>query len=153
MMAGSNQMVSLLLMIAIFLSLKRGHDGAAGVLLGLQLFKPQLAIAIFVVLAFKRRWRALAGFGAVALLWALLSMLFVSGGALVDYLQVIPTLARLAFVEGFPLPYLSQFSLRPVRGADGAESGRGLEPAGHADQPRSARHAASRVVGAMENRL
>src|SRR5437773_83426 len=69
MMAGSNQMVTFVLLTAVFLSLKRGHDGAAGVFLGLQLFKPQLAIATLVVLIFKRRWNALLGFALVALTW------------------------------------------------------------------------------------
>src|SRR5712691_2013414 len=58
-MAGSNHMLSLLLLTAVFVSLKHGRDGTAGVFLGLQLFKPQLAIATLVVLIFKRRWKAL----------------------------------------------------------------------------------------------
>ena len=58
-MAGSNQLVSVLLLTGVFLLLKRGHDVPAGTVLGLQLFKPQLAIAILVVLLVKRRWQAL----------------------------------------------------------------------------------------------
>jgi hypothetical protein len=101
-MAGSNHMVSLLLVTAVFLSLKHGRDGAAGVFLGIQLFKPQLAIATLVVLVARRRWRAVLGFAAVAAIWMLASTLLVGSRSLVDYLDAIPGLTRLALAEGFP---------------------------------------------------
>jgi len=108
-MAGSNQMVSLCLLTAVFLSLKRGRDGTAGVLLGVQLFKPQLAIATLAVLLFKRRWKAVIACGVVAILWALVATFVVSRTSLVDYVRVVPALSRLAFAEGFP--YYLQSSL------------------------------------------
>jgi hypothetical protein len=101
-MAGSNQLISLLLLTGVFVSLKRGRDGLAGVLLGVQLFKPQLAVATLAVLVYKRRWRSLCYCGAVALTWVALATMFVARGSVAQYLEVIPALARLPLADGFP---------------------------------------------------
>jgi Glycosyltransferase family 87 len=108
-MAGSNQMLSLLIFTGMFLSLKHGNDAQAGVFLGTLLFKPQLAIASLVVLVFKRRWKALLGFGPVAAIWLLSSTLFVTSRSVSNYVEVIPDLTRLSFADGFP--YYLQGSL------------------------------------------
>jgi hypothetical protein len=108
-MAGSNQMLSLLLLTAVFLSLKHGYDGPAGLFLGLLSFKPQLVVTTLVVLVFKFRWKALVGFGVVALIWLLSSAFLVGGQSLIHYVKIMPDLTRLSFAEGFP--YYLQGSL------------------------------------------
>src|SRR5258706_5626202 len=69
---GQDSLLSLFLYALTFFYVQRGRDGAAGAVLALGLFKPQLVLP-FVVLAFigERRWRALrwfsiAGSGLVA---------------------------------------------------------------------------------------
>jgi hypothetical protein len=101
-MAGSNEMMSLLLFTAVFLSLKHGRDGSAGFFLGSLLFKPQLAVATLAVLVFKRRWKALLVFCVVASIWLLLTTLLVDSHSIIDYLKVIPQLSRLSLSDGFP---------------------------------------------------
>jgi hypothetical protein len=101
-MAGSNMIVSLLLFTGVFLSLKHGQDATAGVFLGLQLFKPQLAVATLAVLLVKRRWSALLSFAFVAAIWVALSVVFVSHQSVVGYVYSVPRLIQLNFTEGFP---------------------------------------------------
>jgi hypothetical protein len=101
-MAGSNMMVSLFLFTAVFLSLKHRRDTAAGVFLGLQLFKPQLVIATVAVLLLKRRWNALVSFASVGLIWSTASIVLVSPRSLIGYLHAIPSLVQMNFAEGFP---------------------------------------------------
>jgi len=65
-----NAPLTLLIYVLIFVMLRRGRDFAAGLALGLLLFKPQLAVALGVMLLVKRRWRALAGGALSAGVWA-----------------------------------------------------------------------------------
>jgi len=68
-MAGNFSAISLLIFTGVFLALKKDYDFLAGLLLGIQLIKPQLVLALIVILAYKRRWRALLGVGTVAIAW------------------------------------------------------------------------------------
>lgn len=64
---GQSSGLWLLLLSWIFIHLRRGNDGAAGVLLGLFALKPQIALALALSLLAAGRWRALASAAAVAL--------------------------------------------------------------------------------------
>ncbi len=68
-MHGQNSPVSLLLTTGAFVALRRRKDGVAGILMGCQAYKPQLAIAPVVALVAARRWRALVAGAAAALGW------------------------------------------------------------------------------------
>ncbi len=59
----------LLVYCLFFVQLRRGGDFWAGVLLGLLVYKPTLAIGLGLVLIFKWRWRALLGGFISAGLW------------------------------------------------------------------------------------
>jgi hypothetical protein len=78
---------------------RTGHEGWAGVALAGGLLKPQLIIVPLLVLLVLRRWRALAGFGAVAAGAGVIAVLALGG------VGWVPTYARL---------------LTQVAGADGA---------------------------------
>lgn len=70
--AGQNTALTLLLLVAAWRLSASGRDAWAGVSLGLLLFKPQFAVVAVVLWAAARRWRAVAGFAAVAVAtWAL----------------------------------------------------------------------------------
>jgi hypothetical protein len=67
---GQNTALSLLLIAAAWRLLHDDRDVAAGVALGLLLFKPQLAIPLLIFVAVSGRWRAIAGATATgALTW------------------------------------------------------------------------------------
>jgi hypothetical protein len=65
---GQDSLLSLLLMSVAIRWLMSGRDLAAGAVIGLGLYKPQLFILFPVVLLAQRRWHALAGFSATAFL-------------------------------------------------------------------------------------
>src|SRR5436309_2829392 len=100
-MAGSNSLIELPIFALILLSLRSGHEVRAGALLGLQLYRPQLALVPLAVFAVKRRWRILSGFAGVGAVWMLLSLL-VAPHALLDWLALGPLLSRMIFEKGMP---------------------------------------------------
>jgi alpha-1,2-mannosyltransferase len=70
--AGQNTALTLLLLVGAWRASAASRDGLAGVLLGLLLFKPQLAVLAVALWAVTRRWRAVLAFAAVAAAtWAL----------------------------------------------------------------------------------
>jgi hypothetical protein len=64
--AGQNTALTLLLLVAAWRATASGHDGRAGVFLGLLLFKPQFALLAVALWAVTRRWRTVAAFAGVA---------------------------------------------------------------------------------------
>jgi len=64
--AGQNTALTLLLLVGAWRASAEGRDELAGVLLGLLLFKPQLAVLAIALWAVTGRWRAVTSFGAVA---------------------------------------------------------------------------------------
>src|SRR2546428_664071 len=74
-MAGNNSLWSLPIFALMYRALRLGNDATAGALLGLQLYRPQLAVVPLVVFAAKRRWRILVGAATVGVVCVLLSVL------------------------------------------------------------------------------
>ena len=109
-MAGSNSLWSLPIFALMYRSLRAGNDAAAGALLGLQLYRPQLAVAPLIVFAAKRRWRILAGTAGVGAAWVLLTTLFIGQWAILDWLALGPALNRMIFEPGMPYALLSSVS-------------------------------------------
>ena len=91
---GQNTVLTLLLYTLTFVLLRRGHDLAAGVALGLLLYKPQLAIALAVMLLVKLRWRALIGGVLGAGLWIAIGY-GISPAAMRDFVRISPSVAEL----------------------------------------------------------
>lgn len=71
---GQNTALSLLILCAFLVRLRRGQDLAAGLLLGLLVYKPQLAIGAGLLLILARRFRAAGAALGVALAFALLNL-------------------------------------------------------------------------------
>ncbi len=88
---GQNSALSLALLTAWLLGLRRGRDVAAGLALGLLFFKPQLGLGPVIVMLAARRWRGIAAAAVTAGLWTALGYLAVPG-AMRDYLRVAPLL-------------------------------------------------------------
>lgn len=88
---GQSTPISLVLYVAIFVMLRRNKDMLAGIALGLLLYKPQLAIAISLVLLIKRRWRAIIGGVLGAGIWIVTGFL-TSPLAMKNYVKIMPLL-------------------------------------------------------------
>jgi hypothetical protein len=115
--AGSNSIVSLPIFAGALSALAAGRDATAGALLGLQLFRPQLLLAPLVLLAWKRRWRALAGFVVVGMVLCALAVVFVDAHSLAAWFALVPLLSRMIFEPGVPTALFSSvhaFFLLPL---------------------------------------
>jgi hypothetical protein len=97
-----NATLSLLILSATYLLLRRGNPVAAGLVFALQAFKPQLALVIGCAMLYKRQWRFVLGvlIGGLVLLAASLA---ISPTALNDYLRLGPTMSRWIEMPGMPL--------------------------------------------------
>lgn len=71
---GQNTALSLLLLCAFLVKLRRGEDVTAGLLLGLLVYKPQLAVGAGLLLLFARRFRTAGTALGVALAFAVLNL-------------------------------------------------------------------------------
>jgi len=109
-MAGNNSLWSLPIFALMYRALRSGNDATAGALLGLQFYRPQLAVAALVVFAAKRRWRILVGAAAVGMVCMLLSVLCIGARTPLEWLVLAPTHNRLIFEPGMPYALLSMVS-------------------------------------------
>jgi hypothetical protein len=86
---GQDSAVGLLLVVGALRLLEARRDLAAGCLIGLGAFKPQLVFLLPVLLLVERRWRALAGAAAVALVLVVVSALSVGLDGLTAYVALL----------------------------------------------------------------
>jgi len=83
-MQGQDMVSFLLLFVLTIICLDRRKDWAAGVFLGMGLFRPQLVLPVLVLLAV-RRWRILLGFVPVAVLLAGISVAIMGWNGPLEY--------------------------------------------------------------------
>lgn len=74
---GQDSIIFLLICSFVFRELRKGDDLLAGAILGLGIFRPQLAVPLAMLLACRLGWRLLAGFAAVSAPLTLVSALTV----------------------------------------------------------------------------
>jgi hypothetical protein len=82
---GQDSIVMLMIYTLVFCVLKRGHEGKAGGILALGLFKYHLAIPFVIVCAIRRRYSFLIGFSIVAIILVGVSMVISGPGVLLTY--------------------------------------------------------------------
>jgi len=109
-MAGNDSLIALPIFALTYRALRAGNEATAGALLGLQFYRPQLAVAPLILFAAKGRWRILTAAAAVGAGWGLLSALCVGPRALLDWLALAPELNRMIFEPGMPHALLSSVS-------------------------------------------
>jgi hypothetical protein len=99
---GFGQATALILLIytGCFVLLRRGRDGWAGVCLSCLAFKPQLALALALLLVVRGRWRALAAGAAGTAAWLAIGATL-APGALSAYLALAPQLGALLRFHGY----------------------------------------------------
>ncbi len=89
--AGQDAAISLLLFVVGLRLLLAGRDTAAGSVLGLGVFKPQLFLLVPILLLLQRRWRALSAWMAVASTLAALSMALLGLAGTLEYIDLLTT--------------------------------------------------------------
>jgi len=108
---GQDSAVSLLLLVAGLRLLLARRDLAAGGVLGLGVFKPQLFLLIPVLLLFRRQWRALAGWFATVVAVTVLSLIMVGPRGSRGYLALITSPS---FQQGTEAVGWKMLSLEPL---------------------------------------
>ncbi len=107
-LANQNSAFTLLIYTTTYVQLRRRRDLAGGAILGFLLYKPQLALTPVFILLVKGRLRALMGFFLTSSLLIAVGFLM-SPKAMVDYARVLPQIAQLPFVPGYPIEKMHNF--------------------------------------------
>ena len=84
---GQDSLVLLLLFGCAFVAMDKGNDFAAGVLLGMALFRFQLVLPLIMVVALRRRWKVVGGFAVAAVALAAVSIPVVGWTQVLGYPQ------------------------------------------------------------------
>lgn len=97
------QTISLLIVLycLTFLSLQKGHDFRAGAFLGLGLFRFQLVLPFALVCLLRKKWRMVAGFGAVAILLALASLPAGGPSGVLSYFRLLHYVIKHPVIPGY----------------------------------------------------
>ena len=107
---GQSTSFTLLVYIAFFVLLRRNKDFSAGLLLGLLIYKPTLALGLGAALLFKFRWRALLGCVISAGTWSLSGFVFFPA-IMKIYITQSFDLLRAAIADPWGALSLHEFSL------------------------------------------
>jgi hypothetical protein len=119
---GQSSVALLLLYTLCFIQLKRGHAVAAGVCLGLGLFKFQFVLPLALIFLLRRQWRFTAGFALSGAMLGVLSLVTVGWRGVLSYVRF------LAMVAGDPhnASYGNAIGMATVQGFFSAALGRYL---------------------------
>src|SRR5215204_4920762 len=117
---GQDSTMSLLILVGVFASLKYGRDVAAGGILALGLYKPQLVLPLAGILFLCRNWRSLIAFAATAASLAAISLAMVGWQGILGLLSIFSEMGRptsivypahMANLRGLFFPLLTVFRL------------------------------------------
>jgi Glycosyltransferase family 87 len=98
---GQNAIVSLFLLAATYVALRRRWDVLAGGALGLALYKPQLVLVLALFLLITWRWRALAGLVATGVALVGVSWAIVGTRGMLDYMSLSATSLGWLYIPGW----------------------------------------------------
>jgi hypothetical protein len=104
---GQNTFITLFLYTLFYIFLTKNRDFSAGVALGFLLYKPQLGLALGLIVLLQRRWRAVAG-AALSVLFCLVAGFKISPKAMMDFFHLLPSLTSLIRHYKVPCPYLNE---------------------------------------------
>lgn len=90
---GQTSLAMLLFYTLCFIQLKRGRPLAAGMCLGVALFKFQLVLPFVLIFLLRRQWRFLAGFTLSGAFFGLLSLIAVGWRGIFSYVRFLATIA------------------------------------------------------------
>jgi hypothetical protein len=100
---GQDSALALLLLVAAWVSMRRGADARGGFWLGLALFKFQIVLPLAFILAF-RKPKLLKGFSISAALVGLISLIMIRPAGIISYIYLLTGMAR-ASSEGVSLKF------------------------------------------------
>jgi Glycosyltransferase family 87 len=95
---GQDSIMSTLLLLLVFVSLKRKRDGLAGFFLALGLYKPQLVLPMAGAFLAARRWKSLALFSITGVILAAVSFGMVGLQGAFDFVSILRSMEDYSFV-------------------------------------------------------
>jgi len=95
---GQDSILSTLLLLAVFVSLKWKQDYLAGFFLALGLYKPQLVLPMAGALLAARRWRSLAMFSIVGVVLVAVSIAMVGWQGIFDFSSILKLMNRYSYI-------------------------------------------------------
>ncbi len=95
---GQDSILSTLLLLAVFVALKRRRDGWAGFLLALGLYKPQLVLPMAGAFLVGRRWTSLAAFSITGAVLVAVSLVMVGWQGVFDFVSILRSMGDYSFI-------------------------------------------------------
>jgi Glycosyltransferase family 87 len=121
---GQSSLIVLALYAASLVLLMRAHELAAGVIMGLGLFKFQFILPFALIFLFRKRWRYVIGVAASGLCLAVMTMATIGWRSIVQYLRFVLAIGR----NPQNLSYGSAVDMPTIHGFAYAVIGRMLSP-------------------------
>lgn len=95
---GQDSIMSMLLLLAVFVNLKRKRDGWAGFLLALGLYKPHLVLPMAGALLVARRWRSIAVFSITGVILVAVSIGMVGWQSIFDFVSILRSMHHYSYI-------------------------------------------------------
>jgi glycosyl transferase family 87 len=95
---GQDSIMSTLLLLAVFINLKRKRDGWAGFLLALGLYKPHLVLPMAGGLLVARRWRSIAVFSITGVMLVAVSIGMVGWQSIFDFVSILRSMHHYSYI-------------------------------------------------------
>jgi len=95
---GQDSILSMALLLAVFVSLKRKRDGLAGLFLALGLYKPQLVLPLAGCLLMARRWYSLFVFTVTGMILFVISIWMVGWQGMFDFLAILRSMHKYSYI-------------------------------------------------------
>lgn len=95
---GQDSILSALLLLAVFVALKRKHDAWAGFLLALGLYKPHLVLPMAGTLLIARRWRSIAVFIITGVILVAVSIGMVGWQSIFDFVSILRSMHNYSYI-------------------------------------------------------
>jgi hypothetical protein len=96
--SGQDSILSTLLLLAVFVNLKRKRDGLAGFFLALGLYKPQLVLPMAGAFLVARRWDMLAVFSITGVILVALSLAMVGWQGALDFVSILRLMENYSYI-------------------------------------------------------
>lgn len=90
---GQSSLFLLMVFAFVYITLRRGQDFKAGLLLGLGLFKFQFVLPFMAILALRKKWKFVGGFSACVAALGLASWIAVGRRGILNYAHLLASIA------------------------------------------------------------
>jgi Glycosyltransferase family 87 len=95
---GQDSIMSTMLLLAVFVALKRKREAWAGFWLAIGLYKPQLVVPMAGAFLVARCWRGLTAFGVTGAILGSVSVAMVGWQGVFDFISILKNMSRYSYI-------------------------------------------------------